>query len=330
MPTESLAAALARAGSPVELLRNLSFPPSTFPVQPEFTNWRSEQRSWVETCALLDQSHHMTDLFIEGPDALRLLSDIAVNTFANFGVGKAKQFVAVNPDGYLIGDAILFHLEEELFDLVGHPMVIDWVTFNLERGDYKATVERDDNSAVRKSGPPKLYRYELQGPTAAALIEQVSGAPLPDVKFFNMAEFTIAGRRVRGLRHGMAGQPGFELFGPWEDGEAVLSALLEAGRTTAWCGSVPRPTRRPTWSPGGCPRRWPRCSPTTRSCRSTGTGCRSRRSAPSAAAWTRPTSATTTSPRTTSGTARRSSSTTSSSAGRRSSRWRRRRRRAPR
>lgn len=229
MSSVSLAAALARAGSPVELLRNLAFPPSTFPVKPEFTNWRSEQRSWVETCALLDQSHHMTDLFLEGPDALRLLSDVAVNTFANFGVGKAKQFVAVNPDGHLIGDAILFHLEEELFDLVGHPMVIDWVTFNLERGDYEATAERDDNSAVRTSGPPKLYRYELQGPTAAALIEQVSGAALPDVKFFNMAEFTIAGRRVRGLRHGMAGQPGFELFGPWEDADAVLTALLEAG-----------------------------------------------------------------------------------------------------
>jgi glycine cleavage system aminomethyltransferase T len=229
MSSESLAAALARAGSPVELLRNLSFPPSTFPVQPEFTNWRSEQRSWAETCALLDQSHHMTDLFIDGPDALRLLSDTGVNAFANFGAGKAKQFVAVNPDGYLIGDAILFHLEEELFDLVGHPMVIDWVTFNLERGDYKATVQRDDNSAVRTSGPPKLYRYELQGPTAVALIEQVTGAPVPDVKFFTMAEFTVAGRRARGLRHGMAGRPGFELFGPWDDSDAVLSALLEAG-----------------------------------------------------------------------------------------------------
>ncbi|RBY90288.1 aminomethyl transferase family protein [Blastococcus sp. TBT05-19] len=229
MSSESLAAALARVGSPVELLRNLAFPPSTFPVKPEFTNWRSEQRSWVESCALLDQSHHMTDLFLSGPDALRLLSDVGVNSFANFGVGKAKQFVAVDPEGHLIGDAILFHLEDELFDLVGHPMVLDWVTFHSERGGYQVTVERDDNSAVRTSGPPRLYRFELQGPTAAALIEQVSGAQLPDVKFFDMAEFTIAGRRVRGLRHGMAGQPGFELFGPWEDGDAVLAALLEAG-----------------------------------------------------------------------------------------------------
>ena len=44
-----------------------------------------------------------------------------------------------------------------------------------------------------------------------------------------MTEFTIAGRPVRALRHGMAGQPGFEMFGPWADGEAVRSALLEAG-----------------------------------------------------------------------------------------------------
>src|SRR3954462_9484562 len=229
MPAPSLATALAGAESPVELLRNLAFPPSTFPVKPEFTNWRSEQRAWLDSCALLDQSHHMTDLFVEGQDALRLFSDLAVNTFANFGPGKAKQFVAVAPDGNLIGDGTLFHLDENSFDLMGHPMVIDWVTFHLERGDYKATAVRDDNSIVRKSGPPKLYRYELQGPTSLALLEHVSGAPVPEARFFSMAEFTIDGRRARALRHGMAGQPGFEPFGPWEGGEAVLAGLLEGG-----------------------------------------------------------------------------------------------------
>jgi glycine cleavage system aminomethyltransferase T len=170
----------------------------------------------------------MTDLFLGGPDALRLLRDLGVNTFTNVGVNTAKQFVAVNADGYLIGDAILFHLEEELFDLVGHPMVIDWVQFHVDTGDYRATAERDDNSAVRP-GPPRLYRYELQGPTAAAVVEQATGAPLPPTRFFHMAELTIAGHRVRALRHGMAGRPGVELFGPWAEGEAVLAALLEAG-----------------------------------------------------------------------------------------------------
>jgi len=225
--TESLADALRRT-SAVDLLRNAQAKPTVFPVTPEFSNWRSEQRAWRETVALLDQSHHMTDLFISGPDALRLLGYVGVNSFASFGPGRAKQFVAVNHEGYLIGDAILFHLDEGEFDLVGHPMVIDWVQFHGETGDFDVTFTRDGNSLVRE-GDPALYRYELQGPRALELMERVTGAEVPQTRFFHMADFEIAGLRVRSLRHGMAGQPGFELFGPWAEGPRVLEALLREG-----------------------------------------------------------------------------------------------------
>jgi vanillate/3-O-methylgallate O-demethylase len=224
----SLADAIAEAGSPVEFLRNAQARPTVFPVTPEFSNWRSEQHSWRTTCALLDQSHHMTDLFITGPDALRLLQGLAVNSFARFQVDNAKQFIAVNHEGYVIGDAILFHLAEESFDLVGHPMVIDWVRFHAETGDYDVQLELDGNSIVR-AGDPKLYRYELQGPNALAIVERLTGGPVPDTKFFHMTTFTVRSTTVRALRHGMAGQPGFELFGPWAEGESIRSAILEAG-----------------------------------------------------------------------------------------------------
>ncbi len=227
--TESLEAAIARAGNPVEFLRNAQARPHTFPVRPEFSNWRSEQTSWRETCALLDQSHHMTDLFLRGPDALPLLTRLGVNSFASFAPGRAKQYIAVNPDGFIIGDAILFHLPDGSFDLVGHPMVLDWVEFHAVSDSLDVDLERDENSIVRTDHPPKQYRFELQGPTAAAIVEEVTGQPIPDVKFFNMASFEIAGLRVDALRHGMAGQPGFELFGPWRDGESIRAALLEAG-----------------------------------------------------------------------------------------------------
>lgn len=35
-------------------------------VSPEFRSWRDEQRAWRETVALMDQSHHMTDLYVTG------------------------------------------------------------------------------------------------------------------------------------------------------------------------------------------------------------------------------------------------------------------------
>jgi vanillate/3-O-methylgallate O-demethylase len=45
-----------------------------------------------------------------------------------------------------------------------------------------------------------------------------------------MAEMSVAGERVRTLRHGMAGAPGLELWGPYETYDKVREAILAAGR----------------------------------------------------------------------------------------------------
>src|SRR4029453_14453295 len=44
-----------------------------------------------------------------------------------------------------------------------------------------------------------------------------------------MATVSIANHDVRALRHGMVGQPGWEIFGPWEHGDDVRNAIVEAG-----------------------------------------------------------------------------------------------------
>jgi glycine cleavage system aminomethyltransferase T len=226
----SLENLITAAGNPVELLRNSQIGPYAFPVVPhEFTNWRDEQRSWRETCALFDQSHHMTDLYIRGSDVLRLLSDLAVNSFRGFAVDKAKQLVACNYDGYLIGDAILFYLDDDEVSLVGRPPAINWVQFHAETGGYRVSAERDERSAINRGGR-RAYRFQVQGPNALAVMEKVGGGPVPAIRFFNMDMLTVAGCRVRALRHGMVGMPGFELFGPWADAEKVRTAIVDAGR----------------------------------------------------------------------------------------------------
>ena len=230
MAYQSLEEALQTVGSPVELLRNSTIGPYAFPVvRAEFTNWRDEQRAWRESCALLDLSHHMTDLYIEGPDALKLLSALGINSFKNFKLNQAKQFIACNHEGYVIGDAILFPLDENRFNLVGRPPAHNWVQYNLETGGYKATAERDERSAVNQ-GHRRVFRYQVQGPNAAQVMEKVTGKAVPDIRFFYMDVFRIAGLDIRALRHGMTGQPGWEMYGPWEHGDRVRDAILEAGR----------------------------------------------------------------------------------------------------
>jgi vanillate/3-O-methylgallate O-demethylase len=230
MSDQSLEDLLRAAGDTVELTRNSQIGPYVYPMVPsEFSNWRDEQRAWRETCALFDQSHHMTDLTVEGPDVLDLFSALGVNSFATFQPGKAKQFVACNPDGYVIGDGILFFLDENKVRLVGRPSAHNWVQFHAETQDYDVTVARDERTAVNPTGRRELYRYQLQGPTAPQVLEKATDGSVPEIKFFNLGEIRIAGHDVRALHHGMSGAPGLELFGPWEEGEAVKAALVEAG-----------------------------------------------------------------------------------------------------
>ena len=229
-PTESLETAIHRAGNAVELLRNMpgrAFSHGT--VSGQFTNWHSEVKAWREAVGFLDQSHHMNDLYIKGPGAFELLKYLAVNSFADFRPGMAKQFVTATPDGFYLGDCVLFYLEEGLFNLVGRRTALDWAQYHVVSGKWDVTSEWDPQSMDRGGRPPVAYRYEVQGPHAAALMEKVTGAALPDVKFFGMVDFQIAGKRVQALRHGMAGAIGFEIFGPWAEGDAVRDAILAAG-----------------------------------------------------------------------------------------------------
>jgi syringate O-demethylase len=226
----SLEDLLGSVESPVGMLRNAPVGPNVYPGVPaEYTNWRDEQQAWQQTCVLYNQSYHMADLAVRGPDALTLLSSLAVNSFEGFAVDRAKHFVPCTPDGYVIGDVILFHLAENEFNLVGRAPALNWITYHAETGGLDVEVELDQRWALRTDGRRRSYRFQVQGPNAMAVIEKALGSSPPELRFFHMTTVTIAGKTVRALRHGMAGQPGWELFGPWEDEQAVREAVVAAG-----------------------------------------------------------------------------------------------------
>src|SRR5487761_2546384 len=128
MGPRNLEEVLKAGGNTVDMLRNSQLGAYVYPVvAAEFFNWCAEQRAWRETAVLFDQSHHMVDLFIEGPDATKLLSYLAINSFAGFETNKAKQFVPCSYDGHVIGDGILFHLEPNKYVYVGRAPSANWI-----------------------------------------------------------------------------------------------------------------------------------------------------------------------------------------------------------
>ena len=224
---------LDAAGNAVEMLRNNKLGAYIYPVVPaEFTNWRREQRAWRDAAVLFDQSHHMDNLFIKGSGAIKLLSDTMINSPENFAVNTAKQLVPVASNGGVVGDGILFREAEDEYVYVGRAPVSNWLLYHAEKGGYDVDIEVDRRSNSRPYGNAvsrKYWRLQIQGPAAWDIIEKVNGGPVDKVKFFHMGYMNVGGIKVRTLRHGMAGAPGLEIWGPYADAEKIRTTILEAG-----------------------------------------------------------------------------------------------------
>ncbi len=248
---------LKAVGGPVKLLRGSRLGPYVFPVNaPEHTNWRDEQRAWKEGVALLNLSYHMTDLYLRGKDALEILRRVALTKLQSFPPNRGKQLIAASHDGYLLGDGIVFHLEQDYFRIVGPPVISDWVEFHARTGNFDVEVDRDETVTFRP-GDPRIYIYQVQGPRALDMMREVTDGTLPEIAFFHIGDFKIRGKPVRALRHGMAGEVGFEMFGPWSDYELVMEALEEVGAKygVRKVGSLAYPTStlESSWMPHPVP-----------------------------------------------------------------------------
>jgi vanillate/3-O-methylgallate O-demethylase len=231
---KNLEEVLRAAGNAASMLRNSQIGAYVYPVVPyEFSNWRDEQVAWQKSAVLFDQSHHMVEQYVEGPDAMKLFAALGGNSFANFPVDRAKQLAPTNYDGYVIGDGILFHLAQESLVFVGRAPAASWIQFHAETGGYDVTTHKDDRSPGNTKGNAivrRNYRFQIQGPNAWKVIEKLNGGPVPDIKFFHLGRINIAGRKVRALRHGMAGAPGLEIWGPYAEREEIRAAIVAAGR----------------------------------------------------------------------------------------------------
>ncbi len=199
-------------------------------IAPEYTNWRDEQRSWRETAVLFDQSHHMPMLYVWGKDAQKLLSDLSPITFSNLSTNRGKQYIAYTERGHHVGDCVLnYYGEKDGFELISGMPVLNWVRYHGETGNYDVEFRFEPTTPYTENGKRSKYRFEIEGPNARAILDEVCEGGFPEIKFFHTDYVTIAGCRVHVLRHGMAGHAGAEISGPYDEMDTVRDAILKAG-----------------------------------------------------------------------------------------------------
>lgn len=253
MKDRSLEGKIVEAGGVLKMLRSSDLGHVIFPgIPPEFTNWRDEQRAWQQSVVLFEQSYHMTELHLRGADVLKFISYFATNKLSDLHAMRAKQLVMVDKSGNLISDAIVFCESDDFLRVVGPPTASNWLQYNAEKSQLRIEVTRNENMIVPRRSRD-VFRFQLQGPNALPLLQEVVEGPLPDIKFFHIGEFKIAGHTVRALRHGMAGRPGFEIYGPWDAQQAVREKVEQAGLVydlrKAGASTYPTAAQESGWMP---------------------------------------------------------------------------------
>jgi vanillate/3-O-methylgallate O-demethylase len=184
--------------------------------QPEYTDWQDESLSWKETCYIGDWSFLWERRF-KGPDVLKLLSDVSVNSFEKFAVNQSKHVIHTTEAGKIIAEGIATRLSDDEVMLFGRGTF--WVDYKLRHGNYKVISKPDD-----------WFNFQVSGPTAIHVVEKACGQSLRDVKFMHNGRVKIAGCDVLALRQGMAGEIGYELQGDMAKSQEVYQAIMEAGK----------------------------------------------------------------------------------------------------
>ena len=207
-----------------------------FRYPPEWSTWYSEEWARRHTAVVFDQTTHQADTYLRGPDAKRLLTEVAVNSPKGYVVGRAKQLVAVTHSGHFIGDSIVATLSDEEFHVSGVPVLGNWLKYQASAGGYDVDVVREDPYPFDHfTGGAKNYRFQFTGPATQSIVEAAAAHALGQIPFFGISEIEIAGTPARLLNHTMTAQSGeaysgLEVWGPIEHSQRVLDALLNAGR----------------------------------------------------------------------------------------------------
>jgi len=216
--------------------RMIDFGGWLMPVQ--YTGILEEHRAVRERAGLFDLSH-MGELFVEGVGAGDALAAALTTDPRSLAVGRAHYSMICAPDGGIIDDLIVYRLGSDRFLVVanaGNATIVSDTLAERLRG-WKAVL--DDRSLATSL-------VAVQGPRSPGILAGLTDIDLDGLRYYAIADGTVAGIPALVARTGYTGEDGFEVFVDWAQGPAVWRALEEAGTSAKVmpCGLGARDTLR--------------------------------------------------------------------------------------
>jgi glycine cleavage system T protein (aminomethyltransferase) len=188
------------------------------PVQ--YTSILEEHRAVRERVGLFDLSH-MGELFVDGPAAGAALAGALVTDPPSLALGRAHYSMICAPDGGIIDDLIVYRLAEERFLVVANAGNAAIVSDALAERLAGSAAILDDRSLA-------TGLVAIQGPRALAALRPLTDVDLTALRYYAIAEGTMAGIPALVARTGYTGEDGFEVFVETARTGELWDALLVA------------------------------------------------------------------------------------------------------
>lgn len=159
-------------------------------------------------------------LEVTGSDATRFLDLLYVNSIGKTAIGRSKYTTALDENGKIIDDVIVFHLGDETY----------WVS-TLYIPELKEWIEakRGNLDVQYRDLTEELDMFSITGPNARKLVNLIAGQPVDDLKYFSIKENTIGGASVKIHRSSFTGELGFEIYCEPRDTPSIEKVLVEKG-----------------------------------------------------------------------------------------------------
>jgi aminomethyltransferase len=181
-----------------------------------------EHRAVRSAAGLFDLSH-MGELVVEGPEAGAGLAAALITDPPALAVGRAHYSMICADDGGILDDLIVYRLAEDRYMVVANASNARTVSDALaERlAGFRAVL--DDQSLA-------TGLVAIQGPRSVDILQPLADIDLAAIRYYGIAEGTVAGIPVQVARTGYTGEDGFELFVDVDRAGEAWDAVLNAGR----------------------------------------------------------------------------------------------------
>lgn len=195
----------------------------TMPVQ--YEGVLTEHVAVREKVGVFDVSH-LGRFEVAGVGAKSLIASQLCNDIAKIGPGRAQYTMALNDDGGVEDDIIVWWLSNDRFWVMPNGTNFDDIVDRFRQ----ATPESVSIDDVRRD----TVLLAVQGPAAPSVIEQVLGTKPGR---FRIITTDFAGHEVTAAGTGYTGEPGAELCITLNGAEELWDAIISAGAEPAGLGA---------------------------------------------------------------------------------------------